>query len=145
LLCRVAWDLTLYGNLGLLNTAHKLSKHLVTWISLKPVFIRRLHFSGSLIDSFRLTQKLIAQSFPGVFFPLLNLSSVSPLTEYAFRTQNPECESLQQSAHYFCSSFEYIALKRPTEVGAGLVFSIFLTWFRYTEVFSDWPLAFCSF
>ena len=34
------------GNLGLSNTAHKWSKYLTTWTSLKPVFHRRLHFFG---------------------------------------------------------------------------------------------------
>jgi len=81
------------------NTARNLSKHLVAWTSLKPIILPRVYFSRRLIDRFCLLQKMITQSLPGVFFFLLNLSSIPFLSVNTkanpFSPQNLASESLQ--------------------------------------------------
>lgn len=81
------------------NTARKLSKNLVTWTSSMPIILPSLYLSGSLIGKFCLLQKPITQSFPEVFFPLLNLTSVLFLSAYSkanlFMPHNLVSESLQ--------------------------------------------------
>ena len=88
-------------------------------------------------------------SFPGVFFSLLNLSSVPFLPAYSkansFRPQNL-ASWISAIIRIFPSFCEHLAMKRPWEVDTVPVFGLFLRVDScMLKVFSDWHLTFCSF